>query len=123
MWDWELVRRLLQQAEKVGEFYSPGMVATDYHRNLVDTAADSTPDLDDLLAEAEAATQALRAADCMRVGFLSDTESPSLGSSVLTPLGEELYQRLSSRRGVEVFQSMQADISRGEIERILHQLR
>ncbi|WP_095064333.1 hypothetical protein [Pseudomonas sp. Irchel s3f19] len=119
---WELIKRLLGGATESQSFV-PGVIAAGYYSESKASLPADIPPVDGFMRYAEDV-----AIDLEGVGLLEDTPQGTQSLAILnckrrTVFGEELYQALQSHNVVAFFEGMKAYIDRGEIQRLLYQLR
>jgi len=100
----------------------PGLIANTYYRDLLKSGLDTRHPIHEFTDLGDFFSAKMLEAGLMLPAGVRGGGAAIIGAMERTDLGEELYDALNQRGGVQLFESMQAEIDAGEIERLLHQL-
>lgn len=119
---WELIRRLLINTDS-GRTFTPGLVADKYLKELEIAGCSDLPSTSEIKELAQDLVEELESAGLIQPApKKTGSNAAILDAKVLTEFGDELSRVLAGMNVVELFESMQVDLERGAIQRVLHQL-
>ncbi|MGN7742448.1 hypothetical protein ACTJKT_21010 [Pseudomonas sp. 22526] len=119
---WELVRRLLAEANGGGQSFTPDLIGDRYRRDLIAAKQEVGLTCEEVLEFADCLSEQMQEEGLIRPAGVRGNGPAIPGAMERTELGEELYDALRGHNIVSFFESMNADVDAPSIRRLLYQL-
>lgn len=119
---WELIRRLLAGATGGNQSHMPGLIGTTYYWDLKRSGCELNQGFNEISDAAELFTEKMQEADLIRPAGVRGGGIAILGAMERTPFGEEIYQALSRREVLAIFERDDVQIDIKSIQEALLQV-
>ena len=119
---WELVRRLLAGATGGNQSHHPVIIGTTYYRDLKGAGREFSQSFNEISDAAELFVEKMQEADLIRPASVRGGGIAILGAMERTTFGEEIYQALSRREVLVIFERDDVQIDIKSIQEALLQV-